>query len=132
MLSSTCIFSAMLCYYCVIIDKTTTPYLGLFYGINPQPYLISSSSIKLIAKTILFFPFLWNKFKLQILVKKVHLIIIREWTKSNCPFLKNLYNFLSATFYLTPPPPPTPTVHYFSTFYERNPKPYLIFSFWTI
>ena len=106
MLPSTYIFSAMLCYYCVIIDKTTTLYLGLFYGINPQPYLISSSSIKLIAKPILFCPFLWNKFKLQILVKKVDLIIIREWTKSNCPVLKNLDNFLSATFYLPPPPQP--------------------------
>ena len=60
----------MLCCYCIIMDKTTTPYLGLFYGINPQLYLISSFSIKLIAKPTLFWSFLWNKFKLQILAKK--------------------------------------------------------------
>ena len=52
-LSSTCIFSAMLCYYWVIINKTTTTYIGLSYGINPQAYLISAFSIKVIAKPTL-------------------------------------------------------------------------------
>ena len=60
----------MSCYYCVITAKTTTPYLGLFYGVKSQAYLILSFSVKLIAKLTLFWSFLWNKFKFQILVKK--------------------------------------------------------------
>ena len=153
----------MLCYYCVIIDKTTTQYLGLFYGINPQPYLISAFSIKLIAKPTLFWTFLQNKFKLQNFGKKpsqVHLTIIREWTKENCPYLKNLDNFLPATFYLTPPVQlgtkeylilafslknisnrplvwsfqsnKYPAKSSFNIFSRMNPKLYLLSAFWTI
>ena len=79
-LSSTCMFPSMLCCYYVIIDKTTTTKIEQSCGINPQPYLISAFSIKLIAKPTLFWSFLWKKFKLKILVKnpRVQLIIMRE------------------------------------------------------
>ena len=44
---------------------------GLFNRLDPQPYLISALPIKLIAKPTLFWTFLWNKFKLQTLAKKI-------------------------------------------------------------
>ena len=58
-------------FFCIVMlilryfYKTTTPYLGLFYGINPQPYLISAFSMKLIAKLSLFLSFLWIKIQIK-------------------------------------------------------------------
>ena len=100
-------FYAMFCYYCAITDNTTTLQLGLLYGINPQPYLVSAFSVKLIARPTLFWSFLGNKLKWQILAKNLSSSSSFNYYKrmnlKNCPYLKKLDNFLPVTFYLTPP-----------------------------